>query len=77
MGGYSKDHIVILDIDTDTYFSSYLPDFFKELFGGKIVDKWVRNIGNADCFESKRQARQFIKEHRNFFRGKYIFLQEA
>jgi hypothetical protein len=77
MGGYSKDHIVILDINTDTYFSSILLDFFEELFGGEITSAWVRYIGNADWFESKRQARQFIKEHRDFFRGKYIFLQEV
>ena len=73
MGGYSKDHIVILDIDTETYFSSVLLDLFEELIGSQ----WVRYIGNASWFESKRQARQFMKEHRDFFRGKYIFLQEV
>lgn len=74
MGGYSKDHIVILDIDTETYFSSVLLD---DLFGEEITSAWVRYIGNASWFESKRQACQFIKEHKDFFRGKYIFLQEV
>lgn len=74
MGGYSKDHIVILDIDTETYFSSILLD---DIFDMEITSAWVRYIGNASWFESKRQARQFIKEHKDFFRGKYIFLQEV
>jgi hypothetical protein len=53
MGGYSKDHIVILDIDTETYFSSILLDFYEDLFGAEITSAWVRYIGNADWFESK------------------------